>query len=96
MTISNGLSTQRIVLYPSAQPITENSWWLNSSFRDEYFDDFSLPSDFSLAHQKQTTENVLNQFFSQSFAQLDQIFGDEFQENMDLSMFTETPCVFTI
>ena len=31
-----------------------------------------------------------------SFAQFDQIFGDEFQENMDLSMFMETPCVFTI
>ena len=32
----------------------------------------------------------------QSFAQFDQIFGDEFQENMALSMFTKTPCVFII
>ena len=54
--------------------------------------------------QEQTTENVLNQFissttsidFPQSFAKFDQIFGDEFQENMALSMFIETPCVFTI
>ena len=81
-----------------------NSWWLNCSLGDEDFDDLSLPSDFSWALQEQTTKNVLNQFvssttytdFPQSFAQLDQIFGDEFQENMALSMFTETPCVFTI
>ena len=104
MTISNGLSTQRLILYPPAQPITENSWWLNCSFGDEYFDDLSLPSDFSWALQEQTTENVLNLFlsstscidFPQCFAQFDQIFKDKFQENMALSMFTETPCVFTI
>ena len=34
--------------------------------------------------------------FRQSFAQFDHIFGDEFQENMALSMFTETRSVFTI
>ena len=91
-------------LDPPTQPITEKSWWLNCSFGDEYFDNLSLPSDFSLALQEQTTENVLNQFvssttckdFPRSFAQLDQIFGDKFQENMALSMFTETLCVFTI
>ena len=57
-----------------------------------------------MALQEKTTENVLNHFvssttyryFPQSFAQLDHIFGDEFQENMALSMFTETPCVFKI
>ena len=49
MTISNGLSTQRLILYPPTQPITEKSWWLNCSFGDEDFDDLSLPSDFSLA-----------------------------------------------
>ena len=47
-----------------AQPITENSWWLNCSFGDEDFDDLSLPSDFSLAIQEQITKNVLNQFVS--------------------------------
>ena len=34
--------------------------------------------------------------FPQSFSQFNHIFGDEFQENMALSMFTETTCVFTI
>ena len=86
MTISNGFSTQRLILYPSTQPITENSWWLNCSFGDKYFDGLSFPSDFSRALREQTTENVLNQFissttsidFPQSFAKFDQIFGDEF------------------
>ena len=40
--------------------------------------------------------SITCKYFPQSFAQLDQIFGDEFQDNMALSMFTETPCVFTI
>ena len=35
MTFSNGFSTQRLILYPLAQPITENSWWFNCSFGDE-------------------------------------------------------------
>ena len=54
--------------------------------------------------QEQATKNVLNQFisyttsidFAQSFTKFDQILGDKFQGNMALSMFTETPCVFTI
>ena len=87
MTISNGLSTQRLILYPPVQPVTENSWWLNCSFGDEYFDELSFPSDFSWALQEQTIENVLNQFissttsiyFPQLFAKFDQIFVDEFQ-----------------
>ena len=54
ITISNDLSTQRLVLYPPTQPISKNSWCLNCSFGDEYFDDLSLPSDFSLALQEQT------------------------------------------
>ena len=49
ITISNGFSTQRLILYPPAQPITKNSWWLNYSFGDEYLDDLSLASVFSLA-----------------------------------------------
>ena len=64
MTISNGLSTQRLVLNPPAKPVTEKSWWLNCSFGDEDFDDLSLLSDYSWALQEQTTENVLNQFVS--------------------------------
>ena len=47
---------------------------------------------------------MLNQFvssttcidFPKSFAQFDQIFGDEFQENMALSKFMNTPCFCAI
>ena len=45
MTISNGLSTQRLVVYPLAHPVTKNLWWLDFYFGDEDFDDLSLPSD---------------------------------------------------
>ena len=90
MTISNGLSTQRHVLYPPAQPVTEKLWWLECPFGDEDFDYLSLPSDYSWALQEQTTENLLNQFvysttcidLPQYFSQFDQMFGDEFQENL--------------
>ena len=61
-------------------------------FGDENIEDLFFPSDYSWALQEKTTENVLNHFFSsttcidfpQYFSQLDQIFGDEFQENMAL------------
>ena len=104
MTISNGLSTQKLVLYPSAQPVTENLWWLDFYFGDGNFEDLFLPSDYSWELQEKTTENVLNQFvssttcidFPQSFSKFDQIFGDEFQENLALSTFVDTPCVFAI
>ena len=69
-----------------------------------FIEDPFFPSDYSWALQEQTTENVLNRFvssttcidFPQYFAQFDQIFGDEFQENMAHSTFVETPCVFAI
>ena len=87
-----------------AQPITETLWWLDLPFGDENIEDLFFPRDYSYALQEHTTENVLNQFlssttcidFPRSFSQLDQIFGDEFQENMALSTFMETPCVFAI
>ena len=34
MTISNGLSTQRLILYPPAQPVTKTLWWLDFPFGD--------------------------------------------------------------
>ena len=79
-------------------------WWLDCPFGDENIEYLFFPNDYSWALQEQTIENVLNHFvssttciyFPQSFSQLDQIFGDEFQENMALSIFVETPCVFSI
>ena len=34
--------------------------------------------------------------FPQYFSQFDHIFRDDFQENLDLSVFTNTSCVFEI
>ena len=104
MIISNGLSTQKIVLYPQEQHVTKTLCWLEFPFGDENIEDIFFPSDYSSALQEKTTENVFNQFvssttcidFPQSFSQFNQIFGDEFEENMALSTFMNTPCVFAI
>ena len=42
MTISNGLSMQKLVLYPPTQPITKKLWWLDCSFWDENFEDLFI------------------------------------------------------
>ena len=47
---------------------------------------------------------MLNQFVSsttcidlpESFAQFEQIFGDNFQENLDPEIFVDLPCIFAI
>jgi hypothetical protein len=35
MTISNGLSIQNLTIYPPAQPIMENLWWLECPYENE-------------------------------------------------------------
>jgi hypothetical protein len=35
MTISNGLSIQKITIYPPTQPIMENLWWLEFPYDNE-------------------------------------------------------------
>ena len=45
MTISNGLSTQKLDLYPSAQPVTETLWWLYFPFGNENIEYISFPTD---------------------------------------------------
>ena len=47
MTISKGLSTQKLALCPLAQTVTENLWWLDYPFRDENIEDIFFPSDYS-------------------------------------------------
>jgi hypothetical protein len=36
MAISNGLSIQRLTIYPPTQPIMENLWWLECPYENEY------------------------------------------------------------
>ena len=35
MAISNGLSIQRLTIYPPTQPIMENLWWLEFPYKNE-------------------------------------------------------------
>ena len=49
MTISNGLSTQKLALYPPAQLVTEDLWWLDFPFGDENIEDLFFPNDYSWA-----------------------------------------------
>jgi hypothetical protein len=62
MTISNGISKQKLTIYPSAQPIMENIWWLEFPYENEDWDEPVFLSDHSWALQEQTMKNVLSQF----------------------------------
>jgi hypothetical protein len=60
MTISNGLSIQKLTIYPPAQPIMENIWWLECPYEKKDWEELILPSDHAWSLQEHTTENVLN------------------------------------
>jgi hypothetical protein len=87
ITISNGLSIKKLTIYPPAQPIMENLWWIECPYENEEWEEPVLPSDHTREIQENTTENVLNQFisvitsvdFPQSFPQFEYMFGEEFQ-----------------
>ena len=53
-----------LFLYPPAQPVTKNLWWLDFPFGDENIEYLFFSSDYSLALQEKTTKNLLNQFVS--------------------------------
>ena len=46
MTISNGLSTQKLPLYPPTQPVTGTLWWLYCPFGDKNIEYILFPSDY--------------------------------------------------
>jgi hypothetical protein len=45
MTISNGISIQKITIYPPIQPIMENIWWLECTYENEDWEEPVFPSD---------------------------------------------------
>jgi hypothetical protein len=104
MTISNGLSLQKLTIYPPAQPIMENLWWIEFPYENEDWEEFVLPSDHARALQEHPPKNVLNQFiyaitcldFTQSFPQFEYMFGEEFQEQLDPSILSSTYFIFEI
>jgi hypothetical protein len=104
MTISNGLSIQKLTIYPLSQPIIENIWWLECRYENKYWEEPVFPSDHARALQEHTTKNVLNQFisaitcvnFPESFPQFEYMFGEEFQEQLDPSILSLTSFIFKI
>jgi hypothetical protein len=49
MTISNGLSIQKLTIYPPTQPIMEKIWWLECPYNNEDWEEPVLPSDHAWA-----------------------------------------------
>ena len=47
MTISNGLSMKKLTIYPPAQHVTKNLWWLECPYENEILEELVLPSDHS-------------------------------------------------
>ena len=84
MTISNGLSMNKLTIYPLAQPVIEKLQWLEFPYENEKWEEPLFPSDHSWSLQGKTTKNVLNQFiyaitcvdFPQYFPQFEYMFGE--------------------
>jgi hypothetical protein len=49
MTISNGLSIQKLTIYSPDQPIMENIWWLECPYENEDWEEPIFPSDHARA-----------------------------------------------
>ena len=104
MSISNGISTKTLILYPPAQPVEETLWWLEDPYGDENHEEPLLSLDQSRALHEQTEDSVLNQFlssttcvdFPQTFSQFDYIFSEEYQTHYDPSTSTSTYVIFSI
>jgi hypothetical protein len=104
MTISNGLPIQKLTIYPAAQPIMENIWWLECPYENKDWEEPSFPSDHAWALQEHTTKDVLNHFistitcvdFPQSFPRFEYMFGEEFQEQLDSSILSSKYFIFEI
>jgi len=88
MFISNGISSQKLTLFPPTRPVTEELCWLKCP----YFENDDEESLFSVnefhALQEPTEDDILNQLlsvtenveFPQTYLQYDQIFREDFQE----------------
>jgi hypothetical protein len=82
----------------------ENIWWIEYPYENEDWEEHVLSSDHAWALQEHTIENVLNQFisaitcvyFPPSFPQFEYMFGEEFQEQLDPSIFSSTYFIYKI
>jgi hypothetical protein len=88
MTISNGTHSQKLVLFPPAQPTQEISVWLENPYGEEDCIKPLLKLEQVRGMQEQSNEQVLSFFlantncieYPRSFAELSHIFSSEFQQ----------------
>jgi hypothetical protein len=86
MFISNGISSQKLTLFPPARPVTEELCWLTCPYFENEDEEPLFSVDEIHALQEPTEDDILSQFlsvtenveFPQSYLQYDQIFPREF------------------
>jgi hypothetical protein len=88
MTISNGIQSQKLILFPPAQPTTEVPFWLENPYGEEDCTQPLLTLKQVKGVQEKTEEHILSLFladtkcieYPQSFPEYTHIFSSEFQE----------------
>jgi hypothetical protein len=104
MFISNGISSQKLTLFPPARPVTEELCWLKCPYYENDDEESLFYVDEFHALQESTEDDILNQFlsvienveFPQTYLQYDQIFREEFQERRELFSSFSPSMVFTV
>ena len=102
LTISNGTSVQNLIIYPLAQPVTENMLWLEIPYEDENIEQPLLSISQSRRLEDQTEDDILDQFifattsvyFPRSFYEFDYFFIEDFQEHYDSSAMSSFVVLF--
>jgi len=88
MTISNGIQSQTLILFPPAQPATEVPLWLENPNGEEDCTHPLLTLEQVKGVQEKTEEHILHMFlddiecieYPQSFPEYTHIFNSKFQE----------------
>ena len=93
MTIANGESMKKLIMYPPLKIVLENSIWVEDPYEDEEIAQPLLTIEQSKGLKEQIEYNFLNQFISttndaqyhQSSTPYDLIFSNDLQDNCDLA-----------
>ena len=64
MFISNGISSQKLTLFPPARPVTEELCWLKFPYFENEDEEPLFSVDEIHALQEPTEDDILNQFLS--------------------------------
>jgi hypothetical protein len=104
MFISNGISSQKLTLFPPTKLVTEELWWLKCPYHENDEEEYLFFVDEFHVLQEPTEDDILSQFlsvtenveFPQTYFQYDQIFEEEFQERSESFLLFSPTMVFTI